>query len=194
MKTPLRFQITEYDCGTVSLMNAICYIFEREEIPAILLKKIYKYTLDCEDIYGNEGQGGTSKSSIDRLCKWTAAFTKKSDFPFCCQHLEGEKITLDKMLFTLQNKGCILMRTHLTEEHYVLITKIKINKVYIFDPYYLPKEYYINDKNIKIIYNKPFSHNRIISLKRLFEENNKDLSLGNKKNRECVLISRKKLS
>ena len=40
MKTPLRFQVTEYDCGTVSLYNAISYLFDREEIPAKLLKTI----------------------------------------------------------------------------------------------------------------------------------------------------------
>ena len=49
MKTPLRFQITEFDCGTVSLQNAFSYLFERKEIPAELIKAIHKYTLDCYD-------------------------------------------------------------------------------------------------------------------------------------------------
>ena len=45
MKTPLCFQITEFDCGTTSALNAIKYLFHREEIPAALLQGIYAYTL-----------------------------------------------------------------------------------------------------------------------------------------------------
>lgn len=46
MKVPLRFQVTEFDCGTVSLLNAFSYLFDREELPALLVKKINEYTLD----------------------------------------------------------------------------------------------------------------------------------------------------
>lgn len=49
MKVPLRYQITEFDCGTVSILNAISYLYEREEIPALLVKQIHKYMLDCYD-------------------------------------------------------------------------------------------------------------------------------------------------
>ena len=48
----VRFQITEYDCGTVSLHNAISYLFERETIPAELVKTISMYTLDERVGYG----------------------------------------------------------------------------------------------------------------------------------------------
>ena len=33
MKNPLHYQLSEYDCGPTSMMNAIAYLFEREEIP-----------------------------------------------------------------------------------------------------------------------------------------------------------------
>ena len=42
MKIPLRFQITEFDCGAVSLLNCLSFLYEREEIPAVLIKKNYK--------------------------------------------------------------------------------------------------------------------------------------------------------
>ena len=45
MKIPLRFQITEFDCGSVSLINCISYLFDREEIPAKLLKTIFGLSL-----------------------------------------------------------------------------------------------------------------------------------------------------
>ena len=65
MKVPLRFQVTEFDCGTISLLNAFSFLFEREEIPAALVKSIHKYTLDCYDEEGNIGQGG--RSPKDRI-------------------------------------------------------------------------------------------------------------------------------
>ena len=33
MKNPLHYQLSEYDCGPTSMMNAIAYLFEREETP-----------------------------------------------------------------------------------------------------------------------------------------------------------------
>ena len=33
MKVPLRYQVTNYDCGPTSLLNGLSILFEREEIP-----------------------------------------------------------------------------------------------------------------------------------------------------------------
>ena len=49
MKIPLRYQNTEYDCGTTSFINALAYLYDREDIPVELIKAIYKYTLDVEN-------------------------------------------------------------------------------------------------------------------------------------------------
>ena len=40
MKIPLAFQITEYDCGTTTLLNAFLFLFQRQEIPVEVLKTI----------------------------------------------------------------------------------------------------------------------------------------------------------
>ncbi len=32
MKNPLRYQMTEYDCGPTSMLNAVSYLFQREAI------------------------------------------------------------------------------------------------------------------------------------------------------------------
>ena len=31
MKVPLRYQNTEYDCGTTSFVNALAYLYDRED-------------------------------------------------------------------------------------------------------------------------------------------------------------------
>ena len=191
MKIPLRFQITEYDCGTVSLLNAFSYLYEREDIPAPLIKAIFKYTLDCYDEDGNLGQGGTSKEAVSKLMHWITKFSKANSFSVKCEHLEKGAVTLSKIVDCLNNNGCVFVRSFLeNDDHYILVTKLKSNKVYIFDPYYLDKAKYIRSKNVRIVLNKPFSHNRVVSLKRFFSETTDDFSLGPVFNRECVLINR----
>ena len=59
MKIPLRYQNTEYDCGTTSFINALAYLYDREDIPVELLKAIYRFTLVVEDKNSIEGKGGT---------------------------------------------------------------------------------------------------------------------------------------
>lgn len=192
MKTPLNFQRTEYDCGTVSLLNVFSYLFDREKIPALLVKQVYKYMLDCYDENGNLGNGGTSKDATKKITSWITKYTKENKFCVTCERLTSHDVNYENMKLCLKNKGVIFARCWQTQEHYIIITKINRNKVYVFDPYYLDKTYYDKDKQVKIIFNKPFTHNRIISIKRFFSETHKDFSLGPIENRECVLIRKTK--
>ena len=191
MKVPLRFQVTEFDCGTVSLLNAFSYLFEREDIPALLVKSIHKYTLDCYDEDGNLGNGGTSKEAIKKLTHWITNYANSNDFNVVCKRLENDDVNYENMVECLNNSGVVFARCFQTNDHYIIITKIKNKKAYIFDPYYFDKSYYDKDRQVKIVFNKPFTHNRIVSIKRLFSETTKDFSLGPITNRECVLINRK---
>lgn len=193
MKVPLRFQITEYDCGTVSLLNAFSFLFEREEIPALLVKQIYKYMLDCYDENGNLGNGGTSREATNKLIMWITKYTKDNNLNVICERLTGNEVELVNMNNCLNNNGVIFTRCWQMQEHYVIITKIKKNKVYIFDPYYFDKTYYDKDNQVKIVLNKPFTHNRIVTTKRFFSENYKDFALGPFEKRECVLIQKKEI-
>lgn len=191
MKVPLRFQITEYDCGTVSLLNALSFLYEREEIPALLIKQIHKYMLDCYDENGNLGNGGTSREATLHLTKWITEYTKNNNFDVICKRMTGDAVNYENIFSCLKNNGVVFIRCWQTYEHYVIVTKIKKQKIYIFDPYYFDETYYDKDKQVKIILNKPFSHNRIVSFKRFFSETHKDFAIGPILNRECILISRK---
>ena len=57
MKVPLRYQMTEYDCGPTSLLNAMSFLFEREELPPELVRNIMLYSLDS---YGADGCSGAA--------------------------------------------------------------------------------------------------------------------------------------
>lgn len=191
MKTPLRYQVTEFDCGTVSLLNAICYLFKRKDIPAELVRAIHLYTLDCYDENGHMGNGGTSGEAIEFLSRWITDYSAKQKFDLSCIYLKGEEVTYDIMNECIKRNGVVFIKCWQGCEHYVIITHITETHAYIFDSYYLDYDYYDKDPAIRNIQSKPDEYNRIVKLDRLFSENKKDFSLGTIENRECVLMNRK---
>ncbi len=190
MKIPLTFQITEYDCGTTTLLNALLFLFEREEIPVELLKAIYRYTLDAEGVHGIIGEAGTSRRAVDKLSNWILNYTKTNDFQIKCKVLEGKEVTLAKMKECLNNNGCIMARCYQETEHYVLITKMDEIFTYIFDPYYVEEDYYCNDSEVAVVLNQMFTHNRLVKNERLFSQEQKDFSLMEIDKREVLLINK----
>ena len=40
MKNPLHYQLSDYDCGPTSVLNAVAYLFEREDIPPEILRNL----------------------------------------------------------------------------------------------------------------------------------------------------------
>ena len=191
MKVPLRYQNTEYDCGTTSFINALAYLYEREEVPVELVKAVYKYTLDVENSEGIVGKGGTSRKHAELLARYFVKYANENDnFNINCTVLSKDKVNLKDMKETLDNNGVIIARCFQDVEHYVLITKIDDNFAYIFDPYYLDENYYYEDKDVAIVLHETFTHNRIVKLERLFDESKKDFSLLHIEDREVILINR----
>ena len=45
MYIPLHYQVSEYDCVPTAFINAISYLFERNEIPPMVIRHIYLYSL-----------------------------------------------------------------------------------------------------------------------------------------------------
>ena len=191
MKIPLRYQNTEYDCGTTSFINALAYLYDREDVPVELIKAVYKYTLDVESEDGVVGKGGTSRKHAELLARYFVEYANENkNFKISCTVLSKDKVNLSDMKETVDNNGVIIARCWQDVEHYVLITKIDDNFAYIFDPYYLDEEYYYDDEDVAIVLHETFTHNRIVKLERLFSEDNKDFSLLKESDREVILIKR----
>ena len=191
MKVPLRYQNTEYDCGTTSFINSLSYLYDREDIPVELLKAIYRFTLDVEGKDGIKGKGGTSRKHAELLSKYFVEYANNNqEFNIKCKILCGEDVTVESMRNSLNNNGVIIARCWQSTEHYVLITKIDDNFAYIFDPYYLKDDYYVNDRDVAIVLHESFTHNRIVKIERLFDESLKDFSLLEKQKRSIILLNR----
>ena len=191
MKIPLRYQNTEYDCGTTSFVNVLAYLYDREDIPVELLKSIYRFTLDVENSEGIVGKGGTSRKHAELLARYFVDYANKNDnFDIKCQILSGKEVNLKVMKKTLNNNGVIIARCWQDTEHYVLITKIDDTFAYIFDPYYLDENYYVNDDDVAIVLHDTFTHNRLVKIDRLFDESLKDFSLLEEDKRPVILLNR----
>ena len=55
MHSPLRYQLTNYDCGPTTMLNAVSFLFDREDIPPEIVRNVMLYSLDC---YSAEGAHG----------------------------------------------------------------------------------------------------------------------------------------
>jgi len=191
MKIPLRFQITEFDCGTVALQNAISYLYDRENVPAELVRAISIYTVNCYDEKGNIADNGNSRDIMNRMTAWTNDFINSSSFGMSCTRQIGEMINVNNIKDCINRRGCVLFRTYRdNQNHFVIITSMDEEFVYMWDSYYIGETFYDNEKMITIIFNKPFHYNRKVSIKRFLDSSTKDFALGPVEVRECLLFYR----
>ncbi len=92
MKQPLRYQITEYDCGPTSLLNAVSFLFEREDIPPELVRNIMLYSLDTYGADGFSGKSGTSHTAMLFLSHWLEGFGKAGRLPIRSEYLTASSV------------------------------------------------------------------------------------------------------
>jgi len=200
MKNLLSYQSSEYDCGPVSLTNAVRFLFEREDIYPDIIKHIMLYCLDSYDESGEVGKHGTSASAMMYLANWLNRFGQIKNFPISCEFLSGEKVHIgqtDKIISALQQGGAVVLRLFLEVPHYVLLTGIENDSLYLFDPYYeeeddpeLSKEY--SEQGIAFINGQPKRANRLISIERLNRTSKGFYEMGPLDLREAVIVFNEK--
>lgn len=94
MKNPLHYQISECDCGPTSMLNAISYLFNREDIPPEIIRNVMLYCLDCYSAEGVPGQSGTSRMAMMFLSNWLNEFGKIGRLSVNSAYLSGEDVYL----------------------------------------------------------------------------------------------------
>ena len=189
MKIPLHYQISDYDCGPTSILNAISLLFEREEIPPEIVRNIMLYCLDCHGNDGIPGKLGTSCSAMMFLSNWLDNFGKQGLLPVSSSYISKEKVYIGQNSLindTLIRGGAVVARLFYDEWHYVLITGIKGNNLLLFDPYY--REEAFDDESIKIVLDKPFEYNRIVPASYFNNDKEELYSFAGIDTREAVLL------
>ena len=190
MKTPLRYQMTEYDCGPTSLLNAISYLFEREQIPPDIVRNIMLYSLDTYDMQGSPGREGTSGMAMMFLSNWFNGYGKAGLFPVAASYISREEVSVgtgSRINSTLERGGAAVVRLYLDVGHYVLFTGTKEGCIRMFDPYLYTKEdcpeipYELFTDNLGV-------YNRIVPFDAFNREDHGIYSLGEIEKREAVLL------
>lgn len=189
MKNPLHYQISDYDCGPTSILNAISFLFEREEIPPEIIRNIMLYCLDCYNAEGIAGKCGTSRMAMMFLSNWVNGFGKIGQLDISSKYISCEQVYMSSSSYindTLRRGGAVVVRLFYDEWHYVTLTGIENGMVYLFDPYYREEEF--EDDNIKLIQDNPFSYNRVVPEEYFNCKEEKMYAFGAIDGREAVLI------
>jgi hypothetical protein len=196
MKNLLNYQSSEYDCGPVALTNAIRYLFDREVIYPDVIKYIMLYCLDSYNEEGEVGKRGTSASAMMFLSNWLNQFGHMKNFPIACEFLSGEDVYLaqnSRIIGALQQGGCVVLRLFLDVGHYVLLTGIEDDSLYLFDPYYEePDDPELDDEylseGITFITDQPKRANRLVSMERLNRTTEGFYEMGPLDIREALIV------
>ncbi|MBR1691939.1 MAG: peptidase C39 [Lachnospiraceae bacterium] len=189
MKNPLNYQTTEYDCGPTTMMNAISFLFKREEISPDITKCIMQYCLDGYNKKGEAHKSGTTDMAMWFLSHWLNHFGEVQKFPIHCENLTGADVNMgqnSKLMECLQQKGAVVAKVMLGCWHYVLLTGLDGEYVELFDPYYRQKEF--GNPQIQMVWDQPKKYNRKVHISILNGDGKGYYELGRVDKRECVIL------
>ena len=94
MKNPLHYQLSEYDCGPTTMLNAVSYLFDREEIPPELIRNVMLYSLDCYGKGGAPCKAGTSRMAMMFLANWLDGYGQATSLPLSSVYLAGKAVSV----------------------------------------------------------------------------------------------------
>ena len=189
MDNPLRYQMTEYDCGPTSMLNAVSYLFRRDEIPPELTRNIMLYCLDCFGEDGSTGRRGTSRMAMMFLSNWLNGYGETGHLAVSSRYLAGREVNFSQngpLRDALRRGGAAVVRLDLEGWHYVLLTRIEGGDVYLFDPYY--HEGPFDNAELRVTDEHPCSYNRIVPVHYFEREEISAYSLGPFDTREAILL------
>lgn len=189
MKIPLQYQRTEYDCGPTSLLNAVSFLFPRENIPPDILRYVMMYTLDSYNNKGEAYKNGTSRMAMLFLSNWFAQYAKATCFPLSSKYLSGDCVHFggySQIVEALRQGGAVVTRLFYGCEHYVTLTGFRDDTIELFDPYYRVRPF--RQGGIRLIKDKPYAANRRINVDLLEGTAALPYALGPVDMREAVLL------
>ena len=191
MKTPLRYQMSDFDCGSVSLLNCLSYLFEREEIPTELVRVVSTYSLTFYDVKGRLDKTTTQKSLPFYISAWINKFALQKRIPLKSKFLKGSEATIYELVECLKQGGCVNMKTYRGDDvQYVAVTAIDDEFVYLFDPHFKIGWDYKNSTTVEVIDDNPFAFNRRVAIEQFLSERPIEYAMGPAMHREMVVLKR----
>lgn len=194
MYVPLQHQISEYDCVPTAIINAVACLFERHEVPPMVVRHIYSYSLDTVSPGAKLGRAGTSKLAIRVLGQWLGAY-RSGRFAVDTEYLDGASVGLSpagRIRACVEDGGVALLNIRLSkgEEHFVTALASADGWMQCFDPYYRTSLRGLRDR-VRHLDSDGRSPNLEIRLDWLDgEESDRRFCLGPRPEREALLMWR----
>lgn len=177
------------------MVNAMRYLFDREEIHPGVLKQIWIMGIDTYCDHGRVGRHGTSRASMKYMTEWLQEYGRGCKFPIAAEFLgDGEAVVTPegKAWACLEQGGCIIMRCYTGKiAHYVLLTRILSDgEIGLFDPYAENPEF--EGEGRRVVEGHPKEMNRAVRWDLLnLEDRACDYAMGEPEVREMILLSRR---
>ena len=193
MKNPLHYQISEYDCGPTSMLNAIIYLFDRDEIPPEVIRNTMLYCLDCYSKEGIPGKRGTSRAAMMFLSNWLNEFGNLGMMTVSSEYLSGSEVYIgpgSRINQALSHGGGAGGRMVFGETHYVLPSGGKDGRILLFGPFFLGETF--EGKDILTYLEHPRAYNREVPFRYFNREEDVLYALGKVNAREAVLVYNEK--
>lgn len=198
MKSPFRQQVSEYDCVPTTFLNALGYLFERDDIPPLVIQRIYLFCLDSMASHKAIGHG-TSGLAVQLLGDWLNEYSHRS-FRIHADYCAGESVHLkqgNKISKCLNAGGVALLRVKHQRNcwHYVLGLSVSKGWLYCYDPY--PRTAKSNKRGQYEFMAEEGIHtpNLKIACTWLDTSSNQwQYRLGSSNQRECLLLKRAKVT
>lgn len=129
-----RQQIAGYDCAPTAFINALIYLFKREEIPIDVVQGIYKNTLNGKLDFGSTSDD--IKNVADFL-KGYRCRKKGWNFAVDIDHQVGKRIDFSKIDLESDKVCCVLwVKIAGGHGHYITAFCEKGDYIYCYDPYF----------------------------------------------------------
>ena len=167
MITPLRYQLSNHDCGTATMENALSYMIPRQYFPPELVHYINIFLLDG---YTKQGWGfyGTNHEAMSFFASWLGAyFDQHKHFKMHVEFYKNEAVTIDsikeKFNENAKKKICAVVYNYAVWGHYILVTGFTADgDVKVFDPWYIDISHQA-EAPFTIVADHPCEYNRIVS-------------------------------
>lgn len=171
------------------MLNAVSFLFEREQIPPELIRNIMLFSLDAFSPDGAFGKSGTSCTAMMFLSNWLSGFGQAGRLPITTEYYTGDRVYMGQqspITDALHRGGAVVVRLFLDEWHYVLLTGERDGRVYLFDPYYVTEGF--NDSSVVTDVDHPFAYNRVVPQSMLNGEAQTLYAFAEQEGREAVVL------
>ena len=198
MKAPFRQQASNYDCTPTCLINALCYLFDRRDLPPFLIHQIYK---DCLDL---ESARGTSDRAVQDLAFLFKNYKEKNfkNFSINSKIIYEDQVHLrknSKIIRCINSNGIAMLCVNSSSNnwHSILAFQVLNDWLYCYDPKPRTKRFIDNEAIQFIPATKLHDPNLKIRLDWLDKDytdattpEERKYVLGCNEDRECLLLKR----